>query len=71
MNSDASEVDQTKVRERAYQLWEDEGRPHGRHDEHWFQAERDLANSRQTLRDEVEKPAKTPHGKRNKTRRRR
>jgi hypothetical protein len=27
-----------KVRERAYKIWEDEGRPEGRHDDHWHQA---------------------------------
>ena len=27
-----------KVRERAYALWESEGRPSGRHDEHWYRA---------------------------------
>jgi hypothetical protein len=30
------------IRERAYQLWLEEGRPHGRHDEHWRRAEREL-----------------------------
>lgn len=27
-----------KVRDRAYALWESEGRPAGRHDEHWYRA---------------------------------
>jgi Protein of unknown function (DUF2934) len=27
---------------RAYQLWEQEGRPHGRDQAHWFEAERAL-----------------------------
>ncbi|MCD2324304.1 DUF2934 domain-containing protein [Sphingomonas sp. IC-56] len=27
-----------KVRERAYALWETEGRPSGRHEEHWHRA---------------------------------
>ncbi|MGO4352753.1 DUF2934 domain-containing protein [Rhizobium sp. RAF36] len=26
-------------RERAYRIWEDEGRPHGKHDDHWQRAE--------------------------------
>ena len=30
------------VQLRAYQLWEAEGRPHGRDQAHWFQAEREL-----------------------------
>ncbi len=27
---------------RAYQLWEEEGRPNGRDQAHWFEAEREL-----------------------------
>lgn len=30
------------VRERAYYIWEREGRPHGRDHEHWAMAEREL-----------------------------
>jgi hypothetical protein len=32
-----------KIRSRAYRLWEDEGRPDGRHQEHWSAAEREVA----------------------------
>lgn len=28
-------------RERAYRIWEDEGRPSGKHDEHWARAGQD------------------------------
>ena len=36
----------TRIRERAHALWEAEGRPDGRHDAHWSQAEREAeANS--------------------------
>jgi hypothetical protein len=31
-------ADENKIRERAYAIWEREGRPHGRHDDHWHQA---------------------------------
>lgn len=31
-----------RIRERAYQLWEDEGRPEGRAEENWAQAEREI-----------------------------
>ena len=31
-----------RISQRAYQIWEAEGRPFGRHDEHWRQAEREL-----------------------------
>ena len=31
-----------RLQERAYHIWLEEGRPHGRHDEHWHRAEREL-----------------------------
>jgi len=31
-----------RIRERAYQLWEQEGRPQGRHLDHWLQAEHEV-----------------------------
>lgn len=30
--------DDDKIRQRAYQLWEDQGRPEGKHEDHWRQA---------------------------------
>ena len=35
-------MDDTRIRDRAYELWESEGRPDGRHDEHWHRARREL-----------------------------
>ncbi|NYZ17321.1 DUF2934 domain-containing protein [Azospirillum sp. RWY-5-1] len=35
-------MDDTRIRDRAYELWESEGRPDGRHEEHWHQARREL-----------------------------
>lgn len=32
-----------RIRERAHQLWEEEGRPDGRADAHWFQAKEIVA----------------------------
>lgn len=31
------------TRRRAHELWESEGRPEGRHDDHWHQAEQEAA----------------------------
>lgn len=31
-----------RIRQRAYEIWEREGRPHGQDFEHWFQANREL-----------------------------
>jgi hypothetical protein len=31
-----------RIRQRAHQLWEADGRPEGRHDHHWSQAEREI-----------------------------
>ncbi len=32
-----------KVRHRAYLLWESDGEPHGKDQDYWFQAEREIA----------------------------
>ncbi len=29
---------QERIRKRAHEIWESEGRPHGAHDRHWHQA---------------------------------
>jgi Protein of unknown function (DUF2934) len=36
-------VSDDAIRERAYQIWEREGRPHGRDFEHWVMAQVELA----------------------------
>lgn len=33
-----------RIRERAYRIWEEEGRVEGRHEEHWRRAEREIAD---------------------------
>lgn len=42
-------MDENRIRQRAYEIWEQEGRPEGRHAEHWEQAcrecERDDASN--------------------------
>jgi len=40
-----------RIEERAYHLWLEEGRPHGRHDEHWHRAERELIEEESRLRE--------------------
>jgi hypothetical protein len=30
------------IRKRAHQIWEEEGRPHGKHDEHWRRAKSEV-----------------------------
>ena len=42
MSDDTSEKE-SWVRRRAYQLWQDAGEEHGRHEDHWRQAEREYA----------------------------
>jgi len=43
-----SQHDEHRIRERAYELWVQEGQPEGRHAEHWYAAagERELAPKR-------------------------
>lgn len=37
-----SEDREQRIRERAHRIWEEEGRPEGREDEHWRRAEREV-----------------------------
>jgi hypothetical protein len=37
---------QAQIRQRAYELWERDGRPEGRDDVHWAQAEREIRGTR-------------------------
>ena len=37
-----SESAEDSIRRRAYAIWEREGRPDGRHAEHWFLAQREI-----------------------------
>jgi|SRR4051812_42979836 hypothetical protein len=39
-------VDLDDVRRRAYEIYEREGRPEGRHEEHWRRAEEEVRSSR-------------------------
>jgi hypothetical protein len=40
-----SEPSHSDIANRAYQIWEREGRPHGRDQDHWHNAERELQNA--------------------------
>jgi hypothetical protein len=37
------DLNEDKIRARAYQLWEEEGRPEGRAEQHWFTARESVA----------------------------
>jgi len=49
---------QERIRARAHELWEQSGRPDGREDEFWYQAEREVSEMEQ-LRDEATAPPPT------------
>lgn len=34
-----------EIRKRAYEIWEKEGRPEGKHQDHWSEAEREFGSS--------------------------
>ncbi len=42
MESDMQGERERTIRERAYILWEEEGRPNGKHLEHWLRAETEI-----------------------------
>ena len=49
-----------RVRERAYYIWEGEGRVHGRADAHWLRAEAEIADPAPTVPAVEAIPAKAP-----------
>ncbi|MCG5241441.1 DUF2934 domain-containing protein [Azospirillum doebereinerae] len=53
--SDKGDI-QDRISRRAHEIWEREGHPHGRHDEHWAQAEAEIRA------EDGAKPAVTPQG---------
>ncbi|WP_158815633.1 DUF2934 domain-containing protein [Methylocapsa sp. S129] len=44
-----SAVDEQKVRDRAHAIWQAEGRPEGRHLEHWRQAQSEIEREKEAL----------------------
>jgi len=48
-----------KVRQRAHELWESEGRPEGKHLEHWQQAEQDILAEADTATDPYQEAKKS------------
>jgi Protein of unknown function (DUF2934) len=53
-----SEPSNAEIQQRAHQLWEQAGRPEGRDDEFWFQAEQELREMEE-LRRQAEAPPPT------------
>jgi hypothetical protein len=52
---------QKRIEQRAYLFWQDEGQPHGRHEEHWHLAARQIeAEEEEHI---AEKPRKKPSGR--------
>ena len=58
------DIDEQKVRDRAFQLWDAAGQPEGREQEFWYAAEQELAERGQAdiSRDnaEMDKPSLMP-----------
>lgn len=54
----ASAKERERILNKAYELWEAEGRPTGRDMEHWFQAE--ILISQELSKSKVKAPAKAP-----------
>jgi ketosteroid isomerase-like protein len=53
------------VRRRAYQMWEEQGRPHGLHADHWYVAERELAAGLRHSHSDHERPQSAARSYRN------
>jgi len=49
VGTDRTEKATSRIRQRANEIWESEGRPEGRHDDHWLQAEREIMHGNDNL----------------------
>jgi Protein of unknown function (DUF2934) len=49
-----------KILQRAYEIWESEGRPHGRDKTHWFMAEAELITNTGSSVAETRKTKRKP-----------
>lgn len=54
------EKDERKIRQRAYEMWDRDGRPDGRSEDYWLQAERELAGSDPTAAGSSQSEAAVP-----------
>ncbi len=45
-------IDEQRIREFAFQIWESEGRPHGQHERHWMMASK-LAEAEAEARSQI------------------
>ena len=46
-----------KISARAYEIWEQEGRPDNKAEQHWLRAEREIADTREESRKRVSPPS--------------
>jgi len=49
-------MDEHRIRHRAYEIWEQEGRPEGRRAEHWERACRELQEEDERAKEQGPKP---------------
>jgi len=47
-SGDGQSANEEAIRKRAYAIWEEEGRPEGRHLDHWLRAEAEISQSSST-----------------------
>ena len=53
--------DDDRIQRKAYEIWESEGRPHGRHDEHWSRAHAALKQEPSAATPSPDTPASSLH----------
>ena len=56
-------INRDQIAERAFQIWESEGQPNGRDQEHWQRAEAELAETMKKMTTPPGKPAAKPAAK--------
>ena len=53
---------ENRIRERAYEIWEEEGRPEGREAQHWQQAAAETADAQRENREAIARSSAKPAG---------
>ena len=64
---DTNEAQQTRIRERAYHLWEADGSPHGQHEEYWERARELIGMEDSAGAGQLPNPATVPGADPNRT----
>ena len=59
MDQNRTQTDEARIRQRAYEIWMDEGAPSGREEANWLQAEAEIARAEKPAAARLDRPGDT------------